>query len=450
MRSLIASTLEELGPAVKITEASSGFEALRLLPRGVFDLIVTDINMPDINGLELVSFVKQEPGLRGDPADHRLDRGLGARPREGPRPRRRRVPGEALRARGAARHSRASCSRRAARRAEPWPRAARAQKRRTQGVPRVRLRGRGDPRADARRPERPGRRAAGSGADVDPELVNRLFRSAHSLKGLAGMFGLDGVSELAHHLEDVLDGLRMGRTAARRPRPRAARRVGRAGGPDPREAARSGESGGLDERRPRELIATHRRLGERAPRGGGAAASATSSTSSPRCCARSPSTRSTACARTCGGAAASIVVEASFDILSFEEGLAELTARGRARSGEVLSTLPSPGESPESQIRFSLLVATELDADGLAARLELRARRGALGSRAARDRAERARASGPPTRRRRRRAAPPRRAPRGEATPTRPPRRGARPAPSSARSSRSARRCASTSASSTS
>ena len=51
------------------------------------------------------------------------------------------------------------------------------------------------------------------GADADPELVNRLFRSAHSLKGLSGMFGLDGVSELSHHLEDVLDGLRMGRTA---------------------------------------------------------------------------------------------------------------------------------------------------------------------------------------------------------------------------------------------
>ena len=61
MRSLIASTLEELEPAVKITEAGSGFEALRLLPRATFDLIVTDINMPDINGLELVSFVKKNP-----------------------------------------------------------------------------------------------------------------------------------------------------------------------------------------------------------------------------------------------------------------------------------------------------------------------------------------------------------------------------------------------------
>ena len=63
MRSLIASTLEELDAAVKITEAGSGFEALRLLPRERFDLIVTDINMPDINGLELVSFVKNNAAL---------------------------------------------------------------------------------------------------------------------------------------------------------------------------------------------------------------------------------------------------------------------------------------------------------------------------------------------------------------------------------------------------
>jgi two-component system chemotaxis response regulator CheY len=58
MRSLIATSLEDLDVPVKITEASSGFEALRYLPREDFDLVITDINMPDINGLELVSFIK--------------------------------------------------------------------------------------------------------------------------------------------------------------------------------------------------------------------------------------------------------------------------------------------------------------------------------------------------------------------------------------------------------
>ena len=67
MRSLLTSSLEELEGAVKIVEVASGFEALRHLPRERFDLIVTDINMPDINGLELVSFVKSNAAYRDIP-----------------------------------------------------------------------------------------------------------------------------------------------------------------------------------------------------------------------------------------------------------------------------------------------------------------------------------------------------------------------------------------------
>ena len=67
MRSLIASTLEQMRVPLKVTEAPSGFEALRLLPRESYDLIVTDINMPDINGLELVSFVKGNDAYRAIP-----------------------------------------------------------------------------------------------------------------------------------------------------------------------------------------------------------------------------------------------------------------------------------------------------------------------------------------------------------------------------------------------
>jgi two-component system chemotaxis response regulator CheY len=67
MRALLSSALEELGTPVKITEANSGFEALRCLPRESFDLIVTDINMPDINGLELVSFVKNNAAYSSIP-----------------------------------------------------------------------------------------------------------------------------------------------------------------------------------------------------------------------------------------------------------------------------------------------------------------------------------------------------------------------------------------------
>lgn len=67
MRSLVVSALEELDGPLRITEAASGFEALRALPRDHYDLIVTDINMPDINGLELVSFVKSNGAYRDIP-----------------------------------------------------------------------------------------------------------------------------------------------------------------------------------------------------------------------------------------------------------------------------------------------------------------------------------------------------------------------------------------------
>ena len=84
MRSLLASSLEELETPVKVVEAASGFEALRILPRDDFDLVVTDINMPDINGLELLSFVRSNERFQAIPvvivstegSDRDRDKGL--------------------------------------------------------------------------------------------------------------------------------------------------------------------------------------------------------------------------------------------------------------------------------------------------------------------------------------------------------------------------------------
>src|SRR3954447_1808877 len=51
------------------------------------------------------------------------------------------------------------------------------------------------------------------GRDVRPEVINKIFREVHSLKGLAGMLGFGEISELSHNLEDMLDKLRMGKIA---------------------------------------------------------------------------------------------------------------------------------------------------------------------------------------------------------------------------------------------
>ncbi len=59
-RALIRAVIDEIGE-FETFEASSGFEALKMLPQQEYDLIITDINMPDINGLELISFVRNNP-----------------------------------------------------------------------------------------------------------------------------------------------------------------------------------------------------------------------------------------------------------------------------------------------------------------------------------------------------------------------------------------------------
>jgi len=51
----------------EVVEASCGFDAMRLLPRGPYDLIVTDINMADINGLELIYFIRKSEHHRSTP-----------------------------------------------------------------------------------------------------------------------------------------------------------------------------------------------------------------------------------------------------------------------------------------------------------------------------------------------------------------------------------------------
>jgi two-component system chemotaxis sensor kinase CheA len=191
--------------------------------------------------------------------------------------------------------------------------------------------------------------------DVDPDLVNRLFRSAHSLKALAAMFRYEPIEDLAHGLEDILDGLRLGRI------PLGALVLGlidesthlfgqllerfgddrgiEEGGPAIEDLSRriaeaaQGDSECQDELEALDIDASllralteyeEHRLRENLRRGRDI-----------------------------------LLVEASFDIGSFEERLSQLTAAMR-EAGELISTLPTAGASLESQIQFSLLLAANV------------------------------------------------------------------------------------------
>ena len=65
-RAYIRAALEEMAE-MQVSEAASGFDALRILPRERFDLLVVDINMPNINGLELISFIRRSETHRETP-----------------------------------------------------------------------------------------------------------------------------------------------------------------------------------------------------------------------------------------------------------------------------------------------------------------------------------------------------------------------------------------------
>ena len=105
MRAFVTATLEAEG-RFEVVTAASGFEALKLLPRERFDLFVTDINMPDINGLELIRFIRESAAHGKAPLVSHLHRRGRARSRPRHEAGGQRLPGEAVLARAADRDRR--------------------------------------------------------------------------------------------------------------------------------------------------------------------------------------------------------------------------------------------------------------------------------------------------------------------------------------------------------
>ena len=65
IRHTVCRFLEERGFAVE--SATNGLEALEALKRVCPDIIITDIQMPKMNGSELITAVKKQPALAGIP-----------------------------------------------------------------------------------------------------------------------------------------------------------------------------------------------------------------------------------------------------------------------------------------------------------------------------------------------------------------------------------------------
>ena len=66
MRQLIVFALKRIR-GFQISEANDGVDGLKKLSAEKFDLIVTDINMPIMDGLKLVSMVRNDPNYKETP-----------------------------------------------------------------------------------------------------------------------------------------------------------------------------------------------------------------------------------------------------------------------------------------------------------------------------------------------------------------------------------------------
>lgn len=189
---------------------------------------------------------------------------------------------------------------------------------------------------------------------VDPDRLNAIFRGAHSIKGLSGMFGFAGIQNFSHKLEDLLDKLRLGKLSFTTPvlnllyesvevlRGLVAERQG--GAPEDLarlepyiqkiEAALKGDAGAVkanpfdgvelapgllgvlteyEEFRLKTNIEEGRNL---------------------------------------------FKVQATFDLMTFDQDLDQLTTKLKA-AGEVITTLPSSDPAREMEIKFDLICGTD-------------------------------------------------------------------------------------------
>jgi two-component system, chemotaxis family, chemotaxis protein CheY len=66
MRRIVRNLLKEIGYP-NAEEAEDGIAALQLLKNGKFDFVVSDINMPNLDGFGLLKSIRSDEALKGIP-----------------------------------------------------------------------------------------------------------------------------------------------------------------------------------------------------------------------------------------------------------------------------------------------------------------------------------------------------------------------------------------------
>jgi two-component system chemotaxis sensor kinase CheA len=194
----------------------------------------------------------------------------------------------------------------------------------------------------------------GAAADPPPDLLNAVFRAAHSLKGLSSMFGVERMARLAHALEDLLDDVRMGRRGLDRAATDLLLET-----PEVFSRIIAEESAG---EAPRTTDAAARlterlRAGDGTPRAAAAEDPLDAVALGPEVRAVLTEYEEHRLRANVEKGVALYRVRASFDLATFDQGLGALSGRLK-KIGEVVSTLPSADARDPQALAFELLFAS--------------------------------------------------------------------------------------------
>ena len=81
MRQMVSFTLRQGG--FDVVEAEHGQDALNKLAQTTVDLIITDLNMPVMDGITLIQNIRKQPAMKGKPILMLTTEGLAAKKEQG-------------------------------------------------------------------------------------------------------------------------------------------------------------------------------------------------------------------------------------------------------------------------------------------------------------------------------------------------------------------------------
>jgi two-component system chemotaxis sensor kinase CheA len=198
------------------------------------------------------------------------------------------------------------------------------------------------------------------------ELVARIFRHVHTIKGSAAAVGLDQMAELAHEFENLLEGVRLGRVGVEDSVLDAFEEAASA-----LEQTLSAAVGGDAHSISQTLTERLRGLARRADVEREAGAQTDVLTLLPEEMARTLSEYEVHRLREATTEGARLfLINVQFDLLSFDERFRDFSDALSA-DGEIISTMPGMEASAPDQISFRLLYATDARMEMVTARTNM-------------------------------------------------------------------------------